>query len=488
MSVKVNYKSGVEKNIPKELLEGRSIVEGNMVACLWKDPSLYDNFDLEIADFLTTDGELYYILGKNMREMGYKQFDIITVTTHLKDKPIIQEKINFNAINSIRDLVDLDNIDAYYDELVKYNILVRLNLRGFDVVKNLDRFKNTTSEGVYAWFEKELNKIFIKKQLGVEPVELTEDFDDFLAECDRGSNLGIQFGTAMPILNQIFAGLHKKNVLLHTAHSGVGKTSSCLTMYILPLLAQGKNVCVMANEQGEKEWRSLLLPTIVSNILGYKNFNRNRMQYGGFTDEEWMMLREAQEWLLNCGGSLKFVDLPDYSIPTIKKVIGKHANEGYDVFIYDTAKPEDETSERAWAVFTENSKELFQIAKKHDIVMIATAQLSISTLSQRFVNATCLAKSKAIKEVAGQVVMIRNLWKDEYTGENKDVEVYRRKMNSQGELTKTREFITLDKDKEYAVLFIDKNRFGKDGIQLLLEKDLGTNVWKEVGICSVRPF
>ena len=44
------FLSGIEKKYPEELLEKRMEIEGNCIACLWKDPLLLDEYDFTIAD------------------------------------------------------------------------------------------------------------------------------------------------------------------------------------------------------------------------------------------------------------------------------------------------------------------------------------------------------------------------------------------------------------------------------------------------------
>jgi hypothetical protein len=213
------------------------------------------------------------------------------------------------------------------------------------------------------------------------------------------------------------------------------------------------------------------------------------MQYGHFSVEEWKMLDEAKQWLAQYKSQLLFVQLFDYSISTIKKIIHKFSKLGYGTFFYDTAKPEDESSDKAWAVFTENSKELFQIANTEDIILICTAQLSGMTIGQRYLNVGCLAKAKAIKEVASQIVMIRNLWEDEYTQENHDIRPYNMfRDEDTGRYTNTKQYFETDKNKQYAVIFVDKNRFGRDGFQLLYQKQLDFNTWHELGFCTSKQY
>ena len=53
------------------------------------------------------------------------------------------------------------------------------------------------------------------------------------------------------------------------------------------------------------------------------------------------------------------------------------------------------------------------LAKKENVAIIATAQLSAESMSRRYLDLSCVGKSRAIAETATQVVMFRTLSEDE---------------------------------------------------------------------------
>jgi replicative DNA helicase len=491
----------IENIFPSELLNKRNIIEGNVIACLYSNNELFRELkDLTEKDFITVEGLLYYRLGLGITQQGAKIIDKTAIYTYLENKPTIKEQFEeYGGYDSIKDMVNtinIENYESYYDALLKYNILNRLHIKGFNVLDNINKFDNMHSKQVYDWFDYLLNDTFIKVGNSLKPVDLTEEstWDDFLKRVDSGADNGIPIDCKL--LNYHLAGLHRGNILLHTAHSGVGKTSSAITLYILPLLKQNKKVVLLINEQSADDWRKMLLPSVVNNILHSPNkwLNRQRMQYGGFTDAEWEVIGDAKKWITNQQrrGNLIFYPMEDYSARTIKQIIKKMMRlDSETTFILDTWKPSDESGERAWAQFTEESKEIYNIVKPEDVGglnvrFIATAQLSGGTVTQRYLNVNALAKSKSVKEVVGQLLMFRKVWQDEYDESSKK---YLRPFNyikkEDGTWSQSKQTITLDKDKEYTILFIDKNRYGKDNIQLLFESNLDFNTWKCIGFCVV---
>lgn len=474
------------QNLPKKLTENRAIIEGNLIGCLWKEPDLYYDFN-EInvnEDFMTEDGKFYYSLGLNMYKLGYKVFDETSVYTYLKDKSVIKNGFDnrggYTQIKELIEIINIANVDIIYDEFMKYNVLARLHKQGFEVIDNLEKFKKMNSQQVYDFFDYHLNNAFIKKASGnIQISDITSDYDKYFDEWNDGANVGIKIG--FPMLNYHFAGIHKKNMILHCAKSGEGKSSSSILFYILPAIKQGEKVVVIANEQDESSWRQMIVSSVISNELRNWGFNRQKLTYGGFTEKDWQALNQAKDWLANYKGCIEFAHITDYGIKNIKKIIKKYSKLGYGLFIFDTMKPVNEADSKAWAVFTENSKELFQTAHKEDVALICTVQLSQATSSRKFLDSSCIAKSKAIAEVAGQIIMFRSV----HNNEKANLKAFNYERDKSGKYTKNKTYIDLKENEDYAIFFIDKNRYGRDNIQLIYRKNLDFNVWEELGYVAI---
>ena len=486
----------MDKFLPLELLEHRGIIEGNVIGCLYNNCDIYlDTKDiLKENDFITEDGRLFYRLGLEIVKMGVNVIDEVSIKTYLNGKVSLNEMFEeYGGISTIKDLrgINVENFDAYFDTLQKYNALNKLHVKGFNVLDNLEKFKTMNSNEVYDWHDYMVNNIFLQSSSAVKPVDLSKNNKEFIKKANLGLEKGIDIDE--PILNYRLAGLHRGNILLHTAHSGMGKTSSIIPMYILPLIRRGNKVVLLINEQSEDAWRSMLLPSIISNgFLGYgvkaKWVQRNKLTMGGFSPEELESLNLAAEWLDKFEGNLILYPLEDYSVRTLKKIVKKMMRlDEETTFILDTWKPEDESSSNAHAIFTEESKELFKFIKPKEmgglnVRFIATAQLSGATVTQRYLNINCLAKAKAIKEICGQHLMHRRIWQDEIDPKSKFyINPYRYNKD-----TKLEEQLILDPANTYTIQFFDKNRYGKSDIQLIWQSNLDFNMWKCLGYCCVK--
>lgn len=464
----------------------RKEIECNFIFTLWKDPvSIGDYENVQNGqDILTADGIFYYGMLRQMFQLGARNFDSMTVYTYLADKEDLkkgfEKRGGMNTVNEIMSLLDIDNLDAYYDELIKNNIALNLYEMGFNVEAELDKINKMTSSQVYDYFDFKLNNVFVDKVEKLKAVDLTEGYDDYVDAWDQGVMKGYPVG--YPILNYRLAGVHKKNLLLHLAHIGNGKTTSSILFYILPAIEHGENVCIIANEQGVEEFRQMILSTVLFNKIRYTKINRQRFIQGGFSADDRAEIKKAQEWLKDAGGKIIFIETSDYSIGNVKKIIRKYSKIGYGLFVFDTLKPEIENSDRSWADFSETSKELFKIAKKEDVAVIATAQLSSESMSRRFLDLSCVGKSRAIAETATQVVMFRTLSEQE----KEKITVYNlHKDSTTGKFTSMRDPVDLDPNKDYIVLFTPKNRFGDTSPQIVYERNMAWNSLREVGLTYI---
>ena len=110
---------------PKELTEGRNAVEASFIFCLWKQPDLYSDYssinENNDETIKTEDGIFYYSLGKQLYKQGFKAFDNVSVYTFLEDKPTVKKHFDklggYKTVEELRSLVDVENIDAYFDQI-----------------------------------------------------------------------------------------------------------------------------------------------------------------------------------------------------------------------------------------------------------------------------------------------------------------------------------------------------------------------------------
>ena len=468
---------------PKELTEGREAIEASFIFCLYKNPELFADYlnlnEGEDKTIKTEDGKFYFSMGKRMYAQGLKSFDHVSIYTFLENKPTVKEHFEelggYNSIEELRSLVSTDNIDAYYDEICKMNTLMYLHENGFNVLQNLSRFKQMTTQQVYDWYDYTLNNISVGKIEHIHPEDLSTGYDKYIDEWDKGSDVGFRIGT--PLLNYMLSGVHRENLMLHMGGIGQGKTTTAISLYVLPAIESGEDVCIIANEQGVSQFRQMILATVLFNKIKYTGMNRQKMIIGGFNAEQKEKLKEAQKWLSDQEGKITFVEMANYSISNVKKIIKKYSKLGTSLYLFDTMKPESDSNERSWGEFSEVAKELFLLAKTEKVAIVATAQLTSDATFRKYLDLSCVGKSKAIAETASTVVMFRPLTTDE----KDNIRPWRYEKNESGAYNKARTIYELDPNKDYIMVFIPKNRYGQINPQIIMERNMNFNMLKEVG-------
>lgn len=470
----------------------RDQIEAPFVFCFWKDPDLYDDFkfvnDKNDETLRNEDAQFYFNLGKALYNAGFRKFDNITVYNFLQNKPNIKETFNnyggYREVENLKQLVNVENIDAYFDKIAKLNTLDSLCRLTFDSFDDISKFDKMSSQQVYDYFEYKLNDISIASTHDVEEESLVID-DDFIEECNTGDAVGISYAKNCPIMNYLTLGVPLGEMFMIAGHSGVGKSSFVFENMVLPMTEEGVKVSIVSNEMRSKDYKIMLLAHILTKELNYWGLTRKQIKIGHFTNEQREMLNKAKEISQNKYSNLGFIKLFDNDISKVLKYIKKKSKRGYQIFIWDTMKSDDSLDEKMFLQLLINSRKVFQLASKENIAIIPTYQLALYTVNQRYLDASCLANGKQIKEVFSEMVYMRQLWQDEYTGEKYDCKVYQLQKNEEGKYTKIKKMIELDKDKKYIVAFLDKTRNDEDKQQILYEVNGRFNSWKEIGYCSI---
>lgn len=481
----------LEKCLEK-INENREQIEAPFVFCFWKDPDLYDDYkfvnDKKDETLKSKDAQFYFNLGKALYNAGFRKFDNITVYGFLQNKPNVKETFEdyggYREVENLKQLVNVENVDAYFDKIAKLNTLEALCELTFNSFEDVSKFDKMSSQQVYDYFEYKLNDISITSTHDVEEESLVID-DEFIEECNTGDAVGISYAKNCPIMNYLTLGVPLGEMFMIAGHSGVGKSSFVFENMVLPMAEEGVKVAIVSNEMRSKDYKIMLLAHILTKELNYWGLTRKQIKMGHFTNEQREMLNKAKKISQEKYSSLGFIKLFDNDIGKVLKYIKKKSKRGYQIFVWDTMKSDDSLDEKMFLQLLINSRKVFQLASKENIAIIPTYQLALYTVNQRYLDASCLANGKQIKEVFSEMIYMRQLWQDEYTGEKYDCKAYQLQKNEDGKYTKVKRMIELDKDKKYIVAFLDKTRNDEDKQQVLYEVNGRFNSWKEIGYCNI---
>lgn len=481
------FLKGITDKYPEPLLKGRVEAEGNVVSCMFKDMLLLDEISVEAKDFITKDGRFYYGLLKDLREKGFSTIDEMTIATNTKEEVFnaYEERGGWETINTQIEITNLDNFDTYLDILYRENTLLKLHTDGFNLITPIEYGdkkvmpiklfrKMQTSEDVLEWLEARMSSY----QTGVSSKVLEEEEIDFTDEwveaCASGEEAGVPFEFAgysydeleekvscFPQLSREINGLQEGTLSFLGGFSNAGKSSMWVNV-IMGLLHSDRKVLIISNEEACKNFKTKFLCWFLIRKMGYKYLTRKKLTSGDITEQDRAKIKEFQTiWNNDYKGRLKFIGVEDANMPLVKKKIRENVlRYGYDTVLYDTFKIDeaDVKNSRTDLSLVMNSRDLQKIARKLNIIMLASVQLAEHARGTLFLSASVLSNAKQIKEVCDNLFLMRSVYSEEVDPKSKQYCKPFKKVKNEATNKWEEEQVEIDTSKVYRMFFIEKSR------------------------------
>lgn len=508
---------GIKEKYPAQLLDGRVNIEANVIGAMLSDPLLLDDTNVDENAFVTYDGKLLYKSLKVLRANHIEKLDEVAVESYLNEK--VRDRIaeigGFAQIEHLKEIVDPENYNAYLDSLLKSNMLLHLYDDGFnmfDKIKTpfgeaapIDLFREMDSEQVSDFYISRIEEMsggYSTKVLE----ECNLDFDDaFLGEMEAGVASGMPFEyfpedeiggrmTCLSYLSKMMNGIGVGFNLI-AGHSGTGK-STLISQILYSFLSDPDfKVMIISNEQRSRAFKMAFMNLVLVTHFDYWKLTKTKMTNGDFTDDDRKMLREAQAyWRANYANRVMFVALPSADTDlALKKARVAVLVHGVNTVVYDTLKisDADTRNQSSWLALIADSRKLETFARKYNICMICSVQLALASLGTLFLDASTLSGAKGIKETADSVILMRNVYGEEFdSGDAKHFcKPYRTEKSESGEWTDVPWLP--ESDKTYRMLFIDKSRSSgnvssDNGVAYILRFDGAHSLFKDVAKAKPR--
>lgn len=481
-------------NLPSELQDNRHIVEGSFVLCLWQMPELYSEYKCDASDFYTVDGAMMYALGRAMIEQGYTVFDLVGIETFLKDYPETKKEVDavggVAAILKEVQVINANNIEKYYDDLMKYNSLIKFYSVGYNIIPELEKFNRMTAEQVYDYIEyKVLNchNDRITKNMEVSDLFIEDNLIDDIIQGQLIESVSISKFT--PLLNNTLKGIVLGKLHLISGQSGAGKSTFTFANYVYPAILQGQQVCIITNELTRQEYIIKLLLVVLTDHLKYYKVTNDKILTGNLTEDDREWLQKAKEYInTELKGLIKFVDCSESDTKSMIKMIRKYSKVGFRIFLVDTFKSDDSSNDKSWANIIENSKLLGNCAKRNNVAIILTYQIAAHSYDKRWLHRGMLSESKQIINMCHSHIMIRQLKTDEFHKDRNDVKPYRRVKDIFTDQWTTEPVIIGDAERinKYILVFVDKNRSGIEGEVFLYQFQGQYAKYKEIALANPK--
>jgi replicative DNA helicase len=524
MCQKEQFVTGVTEQYPEELLENRLTIEGNLIACLYADVTLYDDIcsNINVESFLSRHGKLLFGVVKYLREKKFNVIDEVTVLSNCPEEVLdrLQSIGGWKTIQKLASTVDLKNWDAILDEFNKSNIILKLHKNGFNLleevtldngkkIKPLKLFEKFSANNVTEWYEERIANISINNSASSTKIisegymlfgdnfldELKEEGDDGISLADAGTNFEGKEIPMFPFLSRQISGLHRGTTTALASHSGCGKTNLIMNI-AFALVQKGLKGVFISNEMSEKELKIIMTIIILVQYRNYWKVTKNKLRNRDMTQEDEEEVRAALKWWDNGPGkNFKVISMTDADSALTHDIIKKEAlRNGIDFYVVDTFKMtlEDGNNSGFWIDLIKDARDMDSLAKKFNLVGLFTIQLVANSIGNLFLDASALSGSKAIKETCSTMLFLRKavLNLELEAGGPYDFKPFRSIKQPDGSY-KDQPYELTDKEKAstFRVLTVDKNRYGADsgdnGVAYLYKYTGDFCKWGET--CKVRP-
>lgn len=477
----------------------RAIVEGNFVFSLWQKPRLYQKYRRKIDEigdiFSVFDSKFFYFIGLRMYQAEYKIFDRLTISSYLEQQPeAIKQQFNdfngYRVFESIKNHLDPENVNAYFNQIIRFNVLDEIQQKGIDIDKDYENLMSMDVDQIKLFYNHRINKIFLEKSSDAK-IEDFEVTDEDIEKLDSGAEMGIPIGLHAPLLDNELLGINRGETFIG-ATVNEGKTSFSLAILINSWLKSKIKCALVSNEQTIMEFKRLFMSMVSYQLYGRDGISRRALKRGGFSSLDKDKLQHIKEYIKeNITPYLKFSKIFDYNIEDVKTIVETLAAQGYEGFLYDVFKADDDVSGTVVGEMKKMSKELFKSADDNDVAMVCTIQLGLGFSDIRFLTMQSISTSKHITEPATEVLLFRSMWDDEISGAEFDIMCYtymqdpdtgRVLKNAMGE--PLRKSVIIDNHQDIKLLFLAKTRNTRQGICLAYRYNGDFNVWEELGYCT----
>jgi replicative DNA helicase len=483
------------------LLEEVYIAESLLVAIFWNMPSLFSTYTAEKISYNHVGNKIwkfYLGLGRELFNRGIQVFDDITVSKIVKELNCEKQYKKFGEYETIEELMiatkgSEENFETHFEEVKKYSLLRALkDLLGEKVIKKTKKYdyhKMTRQEIDNYWSEKLIQIQISNGDTKIKEYNLVENLDKLILKLDSDDNVGLPFYN-LENYTGIMNGWVKGVVYLMSAFSGMGKSSFIVYAIIMACIKHKEKLVIIANEMDIEAYQKLLIVSVLGSPLNKEmyekynsQFNRNVLDKGKFTERDRERINYAVNWIkqnVKDNELIKFIPIEHYTMEAVEQVLRFYKRKGYDFAVIDTCKPsENRGSKERWVQFVDDFETIYKLAKKDslDMGLFCTVQNADSYINVKFLDYSCIGDGKKIKNTVDVVTHIRTMHEDEKKGDKALVV-----KDDNGKQVKLNGF------KTYYLLFVSKNRRGMTNSSLpvlVMEVDLNTNTWVEIGWTKV---
>lgn len=461
----------------------KTIAESQYVSTLYASPELCDEYKVDPKMFTSPHWRFFYQLLLTLTtKQSVKVIDEMSIELYMesanpKAREFYEASGGWETIDVATQIIEVENIESYYREMIRYSAILKLINSGFDVEEKWDVYKNLTYQELSDAVTASVDTIFSEIDMGEDRVvDIMADIQKTIDDADKGVQNGLPL--ASKLLNSLVNGLAVGNVTMIAGQSGVGKTFITLNQLLPSFIKTKERLLIMCNEEDIGKWQIEMLVWQINNVQK-KDMVKSRFFEGRFTNDEKEWLENAKNWLSEMMNEelIMFTNFSTFAMSKAIKLIRKFATtDGIKYFVIDTLKLDNDlgtnVSDLAWLQLQQNMVKLYNVIKpsSKNVHVWVTYQMNKS-VKTRYLTQGDLGMSKNVADVVSTLILIRDVYETEKGSGGKSLTV---KSDKGAE-------IVLNEDSEYMVAFIDKNRRGSTSEQVVWRVDKGRNIMKDVG-------
>ena len=304
-----------------------------------------DKYKLSLDDFFYKFDKYIFAAIENLYRGGANKIQPIDIENYLQTNgPAAVIFKQNNGIEYLQDALYLseeNNFSFYYNRLKKFNLITKLKDSGIDISEfYIEDLTNPKALDVNKHFEElevdDILTVLKQKVLSFEN-EFTQNETtqtesaayniwDIIENAQNKADIGVP--VQGEILTEVISGARLGTLIIRSAASGTGKTrqavgDACLIAYPFSYDSlqdkwvkngTGRPVMFIATEQTISEIQKMILAYLTG-------FNESKFRYGGFTEKENRIIRQAIWIMEQYKDNFFIVQMPAPRIDLVKNLV-----------------------------------------------------------------------------------------------------------------------------------------------------------------------
>ena len=304
-----------------------------------------DKYNLTPDDFYYRFDKYIFVAIDNLYRNGATRIQPIDVENYLgtneSAKLIFKQQKGIEYLQDAEYLSQEENFPYYYKKLKKFNLLNSFKEKGINIedfyvedptsekaLKTNEQFEKLEIEDILEQIKRKvlgIEREFIQNDT-TETINVFEGIEEILHDAEERVDVGPPIQGA--IFNEVVAGARKGIFVLRSGGSGVSKTrqavgDACYLAFPMRYdeardewVQEGGNekVLFIATEQSAKEIQKMILAYLTG-------FNETKFRYGGFSEKEERIIRQAIYVLQAYQENFHIVRMPNPTIELVKTIV-----------------------------------------------------------------------------------------------------------------------------------------------------------------------